>query len=58
LAPQSKVTPVVVPEKPTESAPTSQGDIKLLDVDNAEYKRRRDEALQKPGAVVGQITLR
>jgi hypothetical protein len=32
--------------------------VNLLDVDNAEYKRKRDEALQKPGAVVGQITLR
>lgn len=32
--------------------------INLLDVDNAEYKKRRDEALQKPGAVIGQITLR
>jgi hypothetical protein len=32
--------------------------IQLLDVDNAEYKKRRDEALQKPGAVVGQATLR
>ncbi len=58
VTPQSRVEPVVVPEKPTESAPTAQGEIKLLDVDNAEYKRRRDEALAKPGAVVGQITLR
>lgn len=32
--------------------------IQLLDVDNAEYKKRRDDALQKPGAVVGQATLR
>jgi hypothetical protein len=58
VTPQSRVEPVVVPEKPTESVPTAQGEIKLLDVDNVEYKRRRDEALAKPGAVVGQITLR
>jgi hypothetical protein len=54
LTPQSRVAPVVVPE----SAPTSQGEVKLLDVDNAEYKRRRDETLAKPGAVVGQVTVR
>lgn len=48
--PQSQVTPVVVP-----SAPNS---ITLLNVDNEEYKKKRDEALQKPGAVVGQTTLR
>jgi hypothetical protein len=29
-----------------------------MDVDNEEYKKRRAEALQKPGAVVGNITLR
>jgi hypothetical protein len=58
LAPQSRVEPVVVPDKPAESAPTAQGEVKLLDVDNAEYKRRRDEALAKPGAVIGQVTVR
>lgn len=40
------------------SVPTSAGEVQLLDVDNAEYRRRRAEALQKPGAVVGQITVR
>lgn len=58
VTPQSRVEPVVVPESAPSTAPTSQGDIKLLDVDNAEYKKRRDEALQKPGAVIGQITVR
>jgi hypothetical protein len=53
--PKSQVKSVVVPE-PT--AQTDEKSVKLLDVDNDEYKRRRDEALQKPGAVVGQITLR
>lgn len=37
---------------------TPVSSMQLLDVDNEEYKRRRDEALQKPGAVVGQITVR
>jgi hypothetical protein len=37
---------------------TSQTELRLLDVDNAEYKRKRDEVLAKPNAVVGQITLR
>ena len=31
--------------------------LKLLDVDNAEYKAKRDVALQKPGAVIGQTTI-
>lgn len=50
LTPQSKVAPVTVP--------TPEGTIKLLEVDNAEYKQKRAEALEKPGAVVGQITYR
>ena len=50
LTPQSKVTPVTVP--------TTTGEIKLLDVDNAEYKQKRDEALAKPGAVIGQTVVR
>lgn len=29
----------------------------LLPVDNADYKARRAEAIQKPGAVVGQVTV-
>ena len=33
-------------------------DIKLLDVDNEAYKTRRDEALTKPGAVIGQTVVR
>jgi hypothetical protein len=31
--------------------------LNLMPVENAEYKARRAEALQKPGAVVGQVTL-
>lgn len=50
VAPQSKVTPVTVP--------TTSGEIKLMDVENAEYKQKREEALAKPGAVIGQTTVR
>jgi hypothetical protein len=50
LTPQSQVTPLIVP--------TTTGEVKLLEVDNAEYRQRRDEALAKPGAVIGQITVR
>jgi hypothetical protein len=32
--------------------------IQLLQVDNEEYRQRRDAALQKPGAVIGHITIR
>jgi hypothetical protein len=32
--------------------------ITLMPVDNEEYKRKRDAALQKEGAVIGQTTLR
>ena len=53
--PKSQVKSVVVPEP---QAQTDEKSVKLMDVDNEEYRRRRDEALQKPGAVVGQITLR
>ena len=44
--------------EPAKSANTSQTELKLLDVDNEEYKRKRDEALLKPHAVIGQITVR
>lgn len=50
LTPQSKVAPITVP--------TNEGDVKLMQVDNEEYKRRRDEALAKPNAVIGNTTVR
>jgi hypothetical protein len=28
-----------------------------MPVENAEYKARRDEAIKKPGAVVGQVSI-
>ena len=45
------------PEEKVVSSNTGDS-IKLLPVDNEEYKKRRDEALQKEGAVIGQITVR
>lgn len=50
LAPQSRVAPVTVP--------TPSGELKLLDVENEEYRKKRAEAMQKPGAVVGQTVVR
>ena len=43
---------------PKTSVPTTSGEVKLMDVDNAEYRQRREEALAKPGAVIGQTTVR
>jgi hypothetical protein len=43
----------------TEVQPQSKVEgIQLMDVDNEEYKKRRDATLQKPGAVIGQTTIR
>ena len=55
-----EVTPV--PSQPARPVSVIQPDgtpttLNLLPVDNAEYRARRDAALQKPGAVVGQITI-
>lgn len=36
----------------------TEGTIGLVQVNNEEYKARRAEALQKPGAVIGQYTVR
>lgn len=41
----------------TEPSTTSRNTVQLLDVDNEEYKRRRDATLVRPGAVIGQITV-
>ena len=64
---KNSVAPVIVPSAVVEVKPIAMAspavdarptELKLLDVDNAEYKKRREEALQKPGAVIGQTTLR
>jgi hypothetical protein len=43
---------------PAATVNTTEGPVKLMDVDNAEYKKKRDEALAKPGAVIGQTVVR
>ena len=53
---REQIGPRTEPIKPAVN--TSQTEVKLLDVDNEEYKRKRDEALLKPHAVIGQITVR
>jgi len=55
-----QVTPVA-PQK-TEEVKVVQPDgttstLNLMPVENAEYKARRAEAIQKPGAVVGQVSV-
>jgi hypothetical protein len=45
-------------ERPTSVPQQNSSSVQLLDVDNEEYRRLRDEALQKPGAVIGHITVR
>jgi hypothetical protein len=46
---------------PVSTSPISQAvpinSLNLVEVDNAEYKKRRAEALEKPGAVVGHVTI-
>lgn len=45
------------PKEKVSSANTPDT-IQLLPVDNVEYKKRRDEALAKEGAVIGQMVVR
>jgi hydrogenase maturation factor len=44
-------------QKGVEVTPVRPTSLNLLPVDNEEYKARRDAALQKPGAVIGQVTI-
>ena len=53
----NKVTPVVVGGAIPETVKTGTTELKLLDVDNVEYRQKRAEALVKPGAVIGQMTI-
>jgi hypothetical protein len=51
-----------VPSSKTDSVAVvnsdgTSGQLNLLPVDNAEYRAKRDAALQKPGAVVGHATV-
>jgi hypothetical protein len=58
--PVTEVVPVA-PQKRQEISVVrpdgSTSTLNLMPVENAEYKQRREEALQKPGAVVGQISI-
>jgi hypothetical protein len=49
-APKSDAVTVVQPDGATST-------LNLLPVDNAEYRARRAEAIKKPGAVVGQVSV-
>ena len=55
------VTETVVPQKGQEVSVVkpdgSTSSLNLMPVENAEYKARRAEAIQKPGAVVGQVSI-
>jgi hypothetical protein len=52
-----ELNPTPVPAPASTVTPVPLSELKLLDVDNAEYRQRRAEALQKPGAVIGQTTV-
>jgi hypothetical protein len=56
----TEVTPVPV-QKSTEISVVqpngSTSALNLMPVENAEYKARREEALKKPGAVIGQVSI-
>jgi hypothetical protein len=57
---QVEVTPVA-PQRGQEISVVqpngTTSTLNLMPVENAEYKARREEALQKPGAVIGQVTI-
>lgn len=54
----ANTTPVPPADKVDVIQPDgSASTLNLLPVDNAEYRARRAEAIKKPGAVVGQVTL-
>lgn len=57
IAPDTVKRDIAPAVRGPETVPTSNGELKLVDVDNAEYRARRAEALQKPGAVVGNSVL-
>jgi hypothetical protein len=56
----AKSEPVTTPKGPEVSVVQPDGTkstLNLLPVENEEYKARRAEAIKKPGAVVGQVTI-
>ena len=54
----ARAEPVAQSQVAKVTVPTNQGELQLLNVDNEEYKKRRDETLQKSGAVIGQSVVR
>ena len=57
-----EVIPVPVAPQKSDAVTVTQPDgtastLNLLPVDNAEYKARRAEAIKKPGAVIGQVSI-
>jgi hypothetical protein len=55
-----EVTPVAPQQGQEVSVARPDGStstLNLMPVENAEYKARRDEALKKPGAVIGQVSV-
>jgi hypothetical protein len=56
LSPNEQIAPAKS-DKVSVVTPTGNGTLNLLPVDNAEYRAKREAALQKPGAVVGQVTI-
>lgn len=53
----TKVTPLKSDTVGVVNADGTKSSLNLLPVDNEAYKQKRDEALKKPGAVVGQTTV-
>jgi hypothetical protein len=57
---ESEVAPITTQKGPEVSVVRpdgSSGTLNLMPVENAEYRARREEALKKPGAVIGQVTI-
>lgn len=52
-----EVTPVKSEAVSVVRPDGTTGSLNLMPVENAEYKARRAEAMQKPGAVVGQVSV-
>jgi hypothetical protein len=56
----AEVTPVATQQGQEVSVARPDGStstLNLMPVENAEYRARRDEALKKPGAVIGQVSV-
>ena len=51
------ITEKPVEDKTEKTVSQLPNTIQLLPVDNVEYKKKRDEALAKPGAVIGQVSV-